>query len=217
MKSYIDLYTPEKIGGKFFLNSIYPRSFFAGLNCSVFGVIFVKLQSQVLSLQEIAILSQVLALGVLFIPLLSMLRLRALALLTIITELLAVLIPVLFVTDVIDTRGFLYTFTLLEFCIIVIYSNLTSVFSNYEQAKTKPETAEYRSRGKMVTQAVGGTIGTILVIYLSGLSNDITYVLYLLIVIAVLGNVLFFVTNRRLIRFSEDDVKYPIVRDIKNK
>lgn len=214
MKNYVDLFTPNKIGGKFFLNSVYPRSFFAGLNGSVFGVIFVKLQSQVLTLQEIAILGQVLTLGVLFVPLLGMLRLRMLTMLTILTELIAVLIPVLFAVGVIDAKVFLYAFTLLEFCIIVVYSNLSSVFANFEQSKTKPETAEFRSRGKMVTSAVGGTIGTILVVILSGISENITHILYLLIAIGVIGNILFFVTNRRLVRFAEDDIKYPIVREI---
>lgn len=214
MKHYRNLFIPELIGGIFFIHNIYTRSFFVGILQSVVGVIFIKLQGTHLTTQEIAVLAQLAALSALLIPLLGGLTLKTLARLTIITEFLEFSIPLLYLLDVLNTRTFLYIYALLEVFLVLVYSNLSSVFLKYEQSKTKPETAEIRSRGKTVISAAGGIFGTIIIMLVSSISDDITYLLYIHVGVAFIGNILFYVTNKNMIRFAEDNVKYPVIREV---
>lgn len=211
IRSYKDIFSPDKIGGAFFLKTVYSRSFFSSIYDAAFGVVFIKLQGLVLTVQEIAIIGQILSLAVFLTPLLGSLRLKALATLTIGSELFMFSIPLVYVLGLIDAKTFLYLFTASEVICILIYTNMTSVFQNYVQSKTKPETAEHRQRGKVVTAAGGGILGSILTVIVSGITDDITHILYLLLVLLAMTNITMIITNRSLLRFAFDDEKYPVI------
>ena len=214
MKGYKDIFTPELIGGKFFLKTIYLRAFFISLTTAIFGVVFIKLQGQVLSLQEIAILGQVLSTAVFFVPMLGRLRLKLLCLLGSLTEVVIFIVPLVYVLGLIESKTFLYLYTFVEIIAILVYDNLISVFQNYIQAKTRPNTAEHRQRGMRFVSAAGALCGSISVVILSGISDSLTHILYLLLIATGVCNVVIVVTNRKLLRYAFDDNKYPVVRKL---
>lgn len=205
MQGYKDLFCPDKTGGVFFLNNIYPRHLILAIEGAIFTVIFVKLQGQTLSLQEIAILGQAATLCVFLVPALGHLRIPTLAKLSVLSELFALFLIGIYTFDIISTKGFLYTLTLDTVFKTLVYSNLSAVMSGYVQKKTNPDTAEHRSRGYQFVSALGGVIGSIIMVITATITDNIQVALYLLMSFTLIGTITVAYTNIKITEYCQKE------------
>lgn len=199
IESYKRLFNPKYLGGKFFINTVYLRMVVFTFTISYFMVIFVKLQGQVMTIKEIAILSQLTALSSLFIPILGKFRIRLLLAITLAIEPLIIFPSLLLALDYISVRLFIYSTALLEFIFILVYSNVQSVIANYVQRYTPSNTAEYRNRGYMLVIALATLASSLVVILLDTLFNSIKVLLLGYVVLGIIQFITVYITNKRIL------------------
>lgn len=205
MQGYKDLLLPDKVGGTFFTRTMYPRYFILDIEYAIFAVIFIKLQGQTLSLQEIVILGQAATLCVFLVPALGHLRIPTLTLLSTLCELFALSLMGAYTFGLISTKVFLYTLTLDTVFKTLVYGNLSAVMSGYVQKKTNPDTAEYRSRGYQFVSALGAVTGSIIMVITATITDNIQAALSLLLCFTLVSTITVAYTNIKIKEYCQKE------------